>query len=102
MRLMRAHIVGTSTNVVVCAGLLALTLATTLIGRIDLGAWNLVIALAIAGTKALVIVLYFMHVRWSSGLTHLVILGAVLWLGILLAGSMDDYLTRAWLPPPRP
>jgi len=94
------RIVGTTTNVIVCAALLVLTLATTLIGRIDLGPWNLVVALAIATGKALLIVLYFMHLRWTVGVSRAVALAAVLWLGILLAGSMDDYLTRAWLPLP--
>jgi cytochrome c oxidase subunit 4 len=59
-----------------------------------------VIALAIAGAKAFVIILYFMHVRWGSGLTRLTVLGGLLWLGILVMGAMDDYLTRAWLPLP--
>jgi cytochrome c oxidase subunit IV len=97
---MADRVVPTVTNALVCGTLLALTLATTLIGRIDLGAWNLVIALAIAGAKATLIILFFMHVRWSSGLTRLTMLGGLLWLGILVLGAMDDYVTRAWLPLP--
>ena len=97
---MAERIVPTSTNVIVCAGLLVLTLATTLLGRIELGAWNLVIALAIAGGKAALIALYFMHARWSAGLSRVVAAGGILWLFILLAGAMDDYVTRAWLPVP--
>ena len=80
-------------------GLLALTLATTLIARVDLGAWHLPVALAIAAAKTLLIALCFMHLRWSPGLLGLVALGAVLWLAILLGGSMDDYATRIWLLP---
>jgi cytochrome c oxidase subunit IV len=97
---MREHVVGTTTNVVVCVILLVLALATTLIGRVDLGPWNLVIALAIAGVKALLILLYFMHLRWTAGLNRLVAVGGVLWLFILVAGVMDDYVTRAWWPIP--
>jgi cytochrome c oxidase subunit 4 len=57
-----------------------------------------VAALAIAGLKAALITLYFMHARWSSSLTWLVIVAGLVWLGILLAGTMDDLLTRDWLP----
>jgi cytochrome c oxidase subunit 4 len=92
--------VATSTNVLVCLALLALTLLTTVLGRIPLGPWNLPIALLIAGTKALLIALYFMHLRWGPGIMRLVTAGGLLWLFILLAGVMDDYLTRAWLPIP--
>ena len=97
---MTGRVVPTSINLLVCGGLLVLTLATTLIGRISLGAWNLPIALAIAGAKAALIALYFMHVRWSSGLTRLAAVGGLLWLFILVVGVMDDYMTRAWLPIP--
>jgi cytochrome c oxidase subunit 4 len=89
----------TRTNLMVFIGLLALTLATTLIARVDLGVWHLPVALAIAAAKTLLIALYFMHLRWSPGLLGLVALGAVLWLAILLGGSMDDYATRIWLLP---
>jgi cytochrome c oxidase subunit 4 len=97
---MAERVVPTPVNVVVCAVLLALTLATALIGRIDLGPWNLVIALAIAAGKALLIGLVFMHARWTGGLNRLVAAGGLLWLFILLAGAMDDYLTRGWWPVP--
>lgn len=97
---MADRVIPTRTNLVVFVALLALTLATTLIARVDLGAWHLPVALAIAAAKTLLIVLYFMHLRWSPGLLTLVALGAVLWLGILLGGSMDDYATRVWLLPP--
>src|SRR5262245_13490584 len=91
----------TRTNLMVFIALLTLTLATTLITRVDLGTWHLPVALAIAAAKTLLIVLYFMHLRWSPGILGLVALGAVLWLGILLGGSMDDYATRVWLLPGR-
>ena len=41
-----------------------------------------------------------MHLRYSSGLTRLAVLAGILWLGILIVGAMDDYLTRGWLPVP--
>ena len=97
---MADRVIPTRTNLMVLIGLLALTLATTLIARADLGAWHLPVALAIAAAKTLLIALYFMHLRWSPGLLGLVALGAVLWLAILLGGSMDDYATRIWLLSP--
>ena len=97
---MADRVIPTRTNVIVFIGLLALTLITTLVARVDLGAWHLPVALAIAAGKTLLIVLYFMHLRWSPGLFGLVALGAVLWLGFLLGGTMDDYATREWLLPP--
>ncbi len=97
---MAGRIVPTVTNVTVCAVLLALTLATTLLSRVDLGPFHFLAALAIAGAKAVLIALYFMHLRWTGGPARLAALGGLLWLGLLLAGTMDDYLTRAWLAPP--
>ena len=96
---MADRVIPTRTNLMVFIGLLALTLATTLIARVDLGAWHLPVALAIAAAKTLLIALYFMHLRWSPGLLGLVALGAALWLAVLLGGSMDDYATRIWLFP---
>ena len=63
---------------------------------IDLGAFNTVVALAIACTKAVLVVLYFMHVRYSTRLTWAVVVASVFWLGILLALTFGDYLTRPW------
>ena len=63
---------------------------------IDLGPFNTVVALAIACTKATLVVLFFMHVKYSTRLTWAVVAGSVFWLGILLALTLSDYLTRAW------
>ena len=64
---------------------------------IDLGAMNNVIMLTIAVTKATLVVLFFMHVKYSTSLTWAVIVGSIFWLAIMLALTMNDYLTRAWL-----
>ena len=64
------------------------------IAFLDLGALNTVVALAIAVFKATLVVLFFMHVKYSTRLTWAVVLGSVFWLGILLALTMGDYLTR--------
>ena len=82
------------------AALMALTVVTILAARVDLGALNAAVALIIAGTKATVVVLIFMHVKYSSRLTQLIAAAGFFWLGILLVLTMSDYLTRGWLPEP--
>ena len=62
----------------------------------DLGPLNTVAALGIAVFKATLVVLFFMHVKYSTRLTWAVVIGSVFWLGILLALTLSDYLTRAW------
>ena len=63
---------------------------------LDLGPFNTVAALVIAVFKATLVVLFFMHVKYSTRLTWAVVVGSVFWLGILLVLTMSDYLTRAW------
>ncbi len=80
--------------------LVLLTLLTYGIAFIDLGAWNTVIALIIAVAKALLIILFFMHARYSTGMTRIVMAGGLLWLGILMIGTLDDLITRGWFGVP--
>jgi cytochrome c oxidase subunit IV len=81
--------------VAVFAALIALTLTTTGVAFIDLGGgWNTSLALAIAVAKALLVALYFMHLRDSSPLTMLFAGAGVFWLGILIVLTLNDYLTR--------
>jgi len=61
---------------------------------VRLGPFNIVIALAIATLKASLVVLYFMHARYSPKRTQLVIICAVFWLAIMLALTLSDYVTR--------
>ena len=82
---------------------LALMLGTALtVGAayIDLGFLNTAVALAIAVTKASLVVLYFMHVRWASRLTWVIVIGAVFWLILMFAIGMTDYLSRGWMGVP--
>ena len=77
--------------------LLAGTLLTVLAAAIDLGPFNAVVALTIATVKATLVVLFFMHVKYThERLTKVVIVSALFWLAILLALSMADYGTRLW------
>ncbi len=76
--------------------LILCTYLTVQIAFLDLGPLNAVAALVIAVFKATLVVLFFMHVKYSTRLTWAVIIGSVFWLGILLALTMGDYLTRGW------
>ena len=72
------------------------TYLTVQLAFLDLGPFNTVAALLIAVFKATLVVLFFMHVKYSSRLTWAVVLGSVFWFGLLIALTMGDYLTRAW------
>jgi cytochrome c oxidase subunit 4 len=82
----------------VFAALISLTALTTLVAMIDLGPLNTVAALLIAVCKASLVALFFMHLRWSSRLMHIVAVAALFWLAILLALTLSDYRTRQWTP----
>lgn len=82
----------------VFAALMILLVLTVAAAQVDLGFLNIVIALSIAVVKAALIVLYFMHVRWSGKLIWVFIGSAILWLGILFLYSLSDYFSRGWLP----
>jgi cytochrome c oxidase subunit 4 len=93
---MSEHIVPKSTYYLIFAALMIGTAITVAVAFIDLGAMNTVVALAIACTKATLVVLFFMHVKYSTRLTWAVVAGSVFWLGIMLALTLSDYLTRGW------
>jgi cytochrome c oxidase subunit 4 len=63
---------------------------------VDLGFWNPIIALAIASTKAVLVVLFFMHVWYSSKLTKLTVFAGVFTFLILISLTLTDYISRAW------
>ena len=58
---------------------------------------NTIVALTIATVKATLVVLYFMHVRYSSRLIWVILASALFWMGILFAFTFSDYFTRNWL-----
>jgi cytochrome c oxidase subunit IV len=90
------HVVPVRTYVLVFFALMAGTALTTAVAYIDLGRWNTVVALAIAVTKMMLVVLFFMHVKYATGLTRVVILAGFFWLGIMITLSCSDELTRHW------
>ena len=75
--------------------LMVLTGVTVGVAYIDLGRWNTVVALAIACFKAMIVVLYFMHVKYSTRLIKLTVIAGLYWMVILFGLTLGDYLTRA-------
>jgi cytochrome c oxidase subunit 4 len=95
---MSEHIVSKKVYFLIFAALLVGTGLTYAAAKVDLdgvfpGA-NTVVALTIAVIKATLVVLYFMHVRYSSRLVLVIVVSGFFWLGILFALTMSDYLSR--------
>ena len=88
------HIVPPSTYAIIISTLLALTLLTVAAAYVNLGRLNIVVALAIAVLKATLVVLFFMHAKYSPKRTQLVIIAGIFWLAILLFMTLSDYASR--------
>jgi cytochrome c oxidase subunit 4 len=95
---MSEHVVPRSVYFAVFGALMVLTATTTAVSFVDLGPWNTVVALAIAFFKATLVVLFFMHVKYSPRLTQITVGGGLLWLAILILITLSDFMTRGWLP----
>jgi len=94
---MSEHVMSSKFYYTIWIALLCLTVITAAVSFVDLGPLNVVVALVIATVKALLVVLFFMHVKYTSEkLTKIVIVSAIFWLFLLLALSMADYATRLW------
>jgi len=91
------HIDSVGTYVKILVALLICTALTTWVATIDLGPMSTVVALGIATVKMLLVALFFMHVRHSNKLTKLIVVGGLLWLGILLVLTMSDFATRGYI-----
>jgi cytochrome c oxidase subunit 4 len=95
------HVVPINTYLLVFTALLVLTALTVWVAFIDLGAMNDVVAMAIATAKASVIVLYFMHLRYTTtSLTRMILIVGIFWVALLIVGIVDDYMTRDWIALP--
>lgn len=81
--------------------LMVLTAVTIGVAFVNLGSMNFPVAITIAITKATLVVLFFMHVKYSSRLTKMVVGMAFFFLAILLLLTMTDYLSRGWYTAPR-
>ena len=95
---MSEHVVPRSVYFLVFGALMVLTATTTAVSFVDLGPWNTVVALGIAFLKATLVVLFFMHVKYSPRLTQITVAGGLLWLAILILITLSDFMTRGWLP----
>ena len=93
------HVVSIKLYSAIFGALLVMTLATAGTAFIDLGGnLNTVVAMLIAACKALLVILFFMHVRYSSRLTWVFVGAGFFWLMILLSLTLADVLSRRWLP----
>ena len=90
------HVVSVRAYLGVFLALMVLTGITVWAAGQDFGAYNTAVAVGIAVTKATLVVLIFMHVKWSSKLTQLYVVAGVVFLLILIAITMSDYLSRSW------
>lgn len=91
------HVAPKSLYYLVFTALIVGTAITVAVAFVDLGAFNNVVMLTIACTKALLVVLFFMHVRWSTRLTWVVVASGFFWLLILFTLTMSDYMSRGWI-----
>ncbi|MEP6819209.1 MAG: cytochrome C oxidase subunit IV family protein [bacterium] len=95
---MSEYIVSVKVYVMIFLALMAGTALTVWAGLQDFpGQLNVIIAMTIAVVKATLVVLYFMHVRYSSKLIWVIVTSALFWLVILFALTFSDYWTRGWL-----
>jgi cytochrome c oxidase subunit 4 len=93
---MSEHIVPRTTYFSVFAALLVGTALTVIAANIDFGRMNDVIAMSIAVTKMMLVLLFFMHVRYSSRLIWVIVASMFFWLLILLTLTLTDYSSRDW------
>jgi len=92
------HVAPKSMYYAVFGALILGTILTVAAAKVDMGPLNNIVMLTIACTKATLVILFFMHVRWSSRLTWVVAMSGFFWLLILFGIGMSDYLSRGWVP----
>ena len=94
------HVVSIKIYLAIFAALMVLTATTEAVAFMDLGPMNTFVALGVAVTKATLVVLFFMHVKYSSKLTWLVVASGFFFLAIMLAFTLADVVSRGWLGTP--
>jgi cytochrome c oxidase subunit 4 len=90
------HVVSPKLYIAVFVALLALTGVTVWAAGQDFGAYNTAVAVGIAVTKATLVILFFMHVRWGGKLVQLFVASGFIWLLIMIAITLADYVSRGW------
>ena len=91
------HIPKVKILVAVWATLIVLTGTTAWVSYIELGEWNIIVALAIALIKASLVAWIFMGVRYSTNLTRLFCVAGLVWLCIMILITFSDYTSRGWI-----
>ncbi|MCE9613483.1 MAG: cytochrome C oxidase subunit IV family protein [Lentisphaerae bacterium] len=99
---MKHHIVPVRLYLGIFGALMVLTAITVTVSFYDLGFLNTFVAITIAVCKATLVILYFMHVRYSNKLIWVFAGAGFVWLVILIAFTLSDTMTRAWIPLPPP
>jgi cytochrome c oxidase subunit IV len=94
---MSEHVVSTKVYISIFVALLVLTGITVLVANIDLGRLNDFVALTIAIIKAVLVIFFFMHLKYSPKVMWVVIAASFFWLTLMIVLTMSDYLTRSWL-----
>jgi cytochrome c oxidase subunit 4 len=97
---MSGHVTPLKVYIGIFLTLMVMTGVTVAVAYVNLGEMNKVVALGIASFKATLVVLYFMHVKYQSRLTRLVVVTGFFFLAILLGLTMVDYSSREWVNPP--
>jgi cytochrome c oxidase subunit 4 len=97
---MTHQIVSVKVYAAVFIALLALTVTTVAVSKLDLGEYNFVVAMTIAVIKGTLVVAFFMDVRRASSLTKLFVGAGFFWMAILLVFVLSDYFSRGWSPKP--
>ncbi len=98
---MAETVVPKRTYILVWAALMSLTAITAWLSTYDFGAWSGFVAMAIASTKALLVVFFFMHMRYEKlKMTAIVAVAGIYWLLLMFAGNLVDILTRTWIGTP--
>jgi cytochrome c oxidase subunit IV len=92
-----SHISPVSLYVAIWATLMVCTALTVFAASVDLGVFNIVVALLIATIKGTLVVLFFMHLKYSTRLTMVTVIAALFWLFIMFSLTLTDYMTRHWL-----
>jgi cytochrome c oxidase subunit 4 len=94
---MSGHVASVKLYYAVFAALIVGTVLTVLVASVDLGPLNNVVMLTVAFTKALLVILFFMHVRWGSRLTWVIAGSGFVWLIIMFSLTLADYMSRGWI-----
>jgi cytochrome c oxidase subunit 4 len=93
---MKHHVLSLPAHLAVFGVLLILTAVTVAVATVDMGPWNTIVALVVASVKGLVVILWFMHVKFASKLTRVFVSAGFVWLVIMILLTAGDYANRAF------